>query len=245
MAKAIDPADELWQRIVDDVRQRLGDKASAEWEFHAAMGIAATEASEAELRAYLDRPRVDEDTARTDASHHIQTVQQSPGVDRPGWLAVAGGGLSQPLEVKIAIVAGRPRVVALRIDNGREITARTLREIRLGAVIDDWLAGWDPNDPPASSDVDEIEPWIAMDRWVRDLNDVPDFAGENRARKGTPPSDEVLRSFARVYLKHFRLRPRGAISRAAQDVPIARSTAYRWLELCRERGFVPPSEESS
>lgn len=54
--------------------------------------------------------------------------------DASGWIGVEGGGLQQPVEVRVRLSGATMRIVGLRIDGDHEVTSFTLRSIRPGAL---------------------------------------------------------------------------------------------------------------
>ncbi|HSX66386.1 hypothetical protein, partial [Nocardioides sp.] len=137
---------------------------------------------------------------------------------------------------------GRPCIVGIRIDNGLEVTADHLREPKLKEILRAFLGRWRADGPDLvgvkfkyHQDVQEW--WLGMRSF---LDSSPEVSGAvPRAQRGRTPTDETLRDFARRYVAETQKVPHGAITRAARAVPIGRTTAYRWLDMCRERGLIP------
>jgi hypothetical protein len=166
----------------------------------------------------------------------------------PDWITVLEPSpVGQAVDLRIAMVRGRPRVIGLRMDNGIEITADVLRKIKLGEVLDRLVGEANVRTTPDMTGVKFKErevvlmDWAQAGIWLMELPHVDTEAAPTR--RGVPPSDEQLNAFARRYVEEFRKRPRGAITRTADTFPMARSTAYRWLDLCRDRGLIPTEED--
>lgn len=168
------------------------------------------------------------------------------GPDHDGWIGVTEDRVSQAFSIKIGRRGGRFCVVGLRIDNGREVTANTLRSIRLGRVLEECLG---ESDVLTGDDPDEFE-WVQTEKaiaevFTADAREVIRNYGTPRTRRGNPPSDEDLQEFAEAYKAHLTLHPRSAmhhVTRKGGPMPMARSTGYRWLRLARERGYIGPEE---
>jgi len=162
------------------------------------------------------------------------------GDDR--WVEIRDADLGQRIDVVVERVAGRPRIVGLRIDNGREVTADLLRRIRLGRILEEQLGvssrAYDPNVPDEDLDEDENRDRAALGDWFE--ANVKDAADPRvRAKRGHPPSDESLHRFVALYLSELAARPRGAMPRTAKHFYMDRTTGYRWLTQARERGLIP------
>jgi transposase len=53
------------------------------------------------------------------------------------------------------------------------------------------------------------------------------------------PGEQPYREFARTYLKELARRPHGAMTAAANAHDISRATAHRWVQTCRQLGYLP------
>lgn len=73
-------------------------------------------------------------------------------------------------------------------------------------------------------------------------------------RFAPPTADPVLRGrrgmatdlteFAQIYERHLATQPRRATTATAKEMNISRATAIRRLAECREKGLLPPKEQS-
>lgn len=186
---------------------------------------------------------------------------------------VEGGGLEQPIEVKVAQIDGRPLVVAIRIDNQTEITSRSLRAIkvphlakRLVEEVRRIIDEIDPSDseleavqkykgvlshdwtPQASQALGVWEAAAEADRlrkWLESLEDADTSAleGKRRGRGAPPPTGGELRAFARVYLEEVTRGSHGAKTRTAGRLNMNRSTVYAWIRACHELSLLPSEGE--
>jgi hypothetical protein len=170
-------------------------------------------------------------------------------LSRGGWVRVERGGLPHPIYVRIGVRTGRPRIIGVLVDNDQEVTADLLRSIRVGRLLEQFLAGVTDDAPDLTAVKFKYrqmvtEDWIAMREFVEQAGPAPADQG-TRARKGQAPTDEALREFAAVYRHHLGTNPRRAMSATASDMHMARSTAYRWADMCRNAGHLPQIQESS
>lgn len=142
-----------------------------------------------------------------------------------GWWQIRSEALGQPLRVRIKRLGSRVAVVGLEVDNGRPVTAADLRSIKFPEILD---AIFDDSTPAD---------------WWREVAGVEIPQGKARpAKKGTPPSDDQLQAFARLYLEERARHPSRAMTTTTKRFKMARSTGYRWLEECRQRGLLPKEE---
>lgn len=164
----------------------------------------------------------------------------------PGeWVWVQSSLTPQPFQMRVAQRSGRFRVIGLAVDNGKEVTADLLRSIKLGAALEEFLGdeGWygqADDDVEAGSDAD-----LHRRAFGHLVQHMPQLESKPpRVRRGTPPSDEELQHFARVYSEALAKHPRRAMTIATDKdhIPMARSTGYRWRAMCRERGYLPQEE---
>lgn len=196
-------------------------------------------------------------------------------VDLPGelspdsWIRVSGGGMPHAVDVRIGLSSGRPVVLALRIDDGSEVSARDLRAVRLPGIAESVLEAvrglaedLEPSDEAAAtlrgyegplshdwSDVSSSMLTVAEEgasalnlrSWLSRVEQA-DVESFNRSRKRGigAPSDEQYEAFAKAYLEEHLRRPHGAKTRLAARLMIDRVTVYRWAKTARERGLLPP-----
>lgn len=243
----IDP-DEVWRSVVAVGAAAELSEVDLHSQFEHRFGFSPDEASAGELlvfRAELQEPR----PAPDPRPHEFRI-----GTERGGdWISVQGGGLPQPIEVRIAVIGDRPRIVGIHIDNGQEVSADVLRGLRLGQVLKHFLEGYSPQGPDvrgmAHSDqhavLHDLDAWVEWGLMHEFLNErVARADAPVRAKKGTAPSEAALRNFARIYVRHFKTQQHGALAATAREIPVARSTAYRWLSMCRERGYLHTEERT-
>lgn len=182
------------------------------------------------------------------------------------WIRVRGAGLSHTVRAKFALVAGLPRLMGLEFDSGEPLTARQLREPRITAMeaafsayldqkqreldslddlANDLLAAGDLPDDEAEerhgtlTAIDQIR--TERDGWLALLGDTSGLEVTARGRGSSPPSEGELRAFA-AELTRQQSAGRGAVTRTATAIGMDRSTVYRWIEACRERGLLPQKE---
>jgi hypothetical protein len=134
-------------------------------------------------------------------------------------------------------------VIGLLVDNDLEVTADLLRSIRVGALLEQFIGDFQESGPDLSGvrfKYHQIvkEEWQVMDVFLSEARLPADSPPPIKARKGQPPSDEALRRFANVYRHSVATNPRGAITQTAREMHMARSTVYRWIDLCRDRGLL-------
>lgn len=251
-------AGNVWRKIVAEHRRKDPNLTTDDpWsgrsvtaEFRRLMGVEWTDAAVSELEWYLERLR----NPPSPEGANGWVLSWGEHELGPDWITVLGSSrVGQAIDLRLGIIRGRPRVIGLRMDNGVEITADVLRKIKLGEVLD-VLAREYASGPPQAVDLGGVkfkereavlqglvEEWARVQTLFEGLEHVD--SASVPTRRGVPPSDEQLHAFARRFLEEFRSRPRGAITRTASAFPMARSTAYRWLELCRERGLIPVEED--
>lgn len=176
-----------------------------------------------------------DDTASGDGYEFSWHPDFSRSALPPGaWVQVRGGDLPFPIELRIhQDTEGRYVVTGLLIGEQfepREITALSLRRIKLTEILAHLFADFDPDDPPAWT----VAAGVAL---VAEGN-----ASLGRFGKGLPargPDDETLRAFAHTYRTEQARSPRRAMSAAAEAHGISRATANRWAHLCRQLGYLP------
>lgn len=183
-------------------------------------------------------------TARAEPEYRILWSSE-PG----GWSTVTHGPeLPFTFDIKIGRRGRQLSLTGLRIDlserksGPRQVTSRTLRDIRVGRLLDQ-LA--DQYREPSAGLGSDYEPslwfWHEMveviDRTATELPPV------EAPRQGRPPSREQLRRFVGLYASHLRAGRRNAMTRATTDAGMARSTGYRWFELARQEGLLEGLED--
>jgi hypothetical protein len=131
-------------------------------------------------------------------------------------------------------------VIGLLVDNELDVTANLLRSIRVGALLEQFIGDFEESGPDLSCvkfKEHQIvkEEWEVMRLFLSEAKLAADSPPPIKARKGHPPSDEALRRFADVHRHSLATNPRRAITQTAREMHMARSTAYRWIELCRKR----------
>lgn len=204
-------------------------------ELYGLVGHSPEEAAWFELAEFDRRIRAGRGWPRDDLDRPAVAISEPDG---DGWVYADGRSLPQPLHVRFAMINGRPRPVGLKIDNGAEITSETLRAIRLPDILASLTRSWRADGPDLRG-VKFKEYETARADWAQQdeaLGQLPAVSVE--PKRGLPPSDELLRQFARTYIDEVASRAHGAVSRAARTHGVARSTAYRWLDLCRKRGYL-------
>lgn len=155
-------------------------------------------------------------------------------IGRDDWLRVHGGPLQVPIEVKFGMAGGRPKVFGLRVDPGHEVTADALRTIKVGEIVRTFFA-----QPPTPRGVSPADRQQLIFDWAQERQELLNKAPTSPpATRGTPPDDERLKAFADTYRALG-----GAMSAVAKHQHMARSTAYRWLDLCRSKGFITLADE--
>lgn len=161
----------------------------------------------------------------------------------PGWFSASGGNLPQPVRIRVGLVRGRLRVIGVALDNGRPVTSNDLRALRLGDLLEACVEDYDPAGPHLAGEKFKYhesltQDWTVLDIWLRSAPTV-EQVDVTPARRGSAPSDDQLRQFASVYLEEQRDHPRRAMTLTTRRIPMARSTGYRWADLCRARGYLP------
>ncbi|MGN6244514.1 MAG: hypothetical protein ACTHQ3_12715 [Motilibacteraceae bacterium] len=166
-----------------------------------------------------------------------------PALAEGGWAEFRGGPLGQPVWLRFAQVAGRRAVVAVLVGGAEgeepaEVKGEDLRRLRLGELL---AATFEVPEPePGAGQYDDPTAWEAA--VVQDfIGRLPEVA-ESPRRRGVAPTDDELRTFAAVYQRELQRRPRSAMTSAARQCNLSRTTANRWAKICRERGFLPERE---
>ncbi|MEV6817917.1 hypothetical protein AB0M72_04090 [Nocardiopsis dassonvillei] len=166
-------------------------------------------------------------------------MEQTPSeetAESDAWVRVTGGGLDTPVLVRVAYGRdGRPIMTGLIIgdDGPAEITADTLRRIRIGALLEQLTTGFDPSEPPPWDDLRAQTEWGLMHEFTR--RSPPPMPQQSRTRG---PSDDELRHFAEVYRTEVRRNRRRAMTATAESVGVSRATANRWAQQCRKYGYL-------
>jgi hypothetical protein len=155
--------------------------------------------------------------------------------DQEGWM-LATGGVPQPLLVRFEYRGDRLKVTGLRMESGEPITAAVLRSIPVGKLAAAYTPHlrrqfWDAQQRFLQAEYDAA----AHKRFSELLEPMLHvMSGEAvkltaRGRGAKPPTDDEYRAFARIYLEERAVGERGALSRAAKQWGVHRSTALRWL----------------
>ena len=201
-------------------------------------------------------------------------------LDPDDWITVTGGGLDQPVRIKVRIAGNRAYVTALSIENQEPITSTSLRALRLAEIGRQLIASADQSmgarfgrnliDIEFVSQAEAAElggkrqelpeggwsvllehegqarrftargmEWVARE-WLSEL----EVAGEDidlrrRGRGSKSATDQELMAFARAYLQAQAVDAYGAKTRTAHRLHMHRGTVYRWIAMCRDRGFLP------
>lgn len=159
--------------------------------------------------------------------------EKSEGV----WVRVEGGDLPLPIEIRVHRgTDGRTVVTGLLVgdqDAPAEITAATLRRIRLGEII---TALFDANTPAGdlADLVRYIRPAVVRGVIQAHLDAAPTIDTHSRR-----PQDTEYRRFATTYLSELARNPSHAMTNTARALGLSRATANRWADTCRRRGYLP------
>lgn len=162
------------------------------------------------------------------------------------WIEVTRGGLPQVVKVQIAMVNGSPIVRGLRIDNPAGVTSRTVRAVTVGRLLLELgahlvrelqrLTEEAVTDPRAK----EI-----LDNWVGPAGLPPSIDRRPvapRGRGAKPPTVDELRRFAETLTGERARAQRGAVTRASREMGMSRSTAHRWINICKQQGLLHDEE---
>lgn len=155
------------------------------------------------------------------------------------WVHVSGGDLPVPVEIRVDQAEdGRFVVSGLligRTDYDRqEITWRILRDIKLGAILDELFRGFDPLTPGKwAKDEESQYAWVSL--WQNYVQPAQTLEGT----PGRGPSRSDLANFALVYLKHKAAHPHRAMTATAKELNISRATAIRRAAAARKEGLLP------
>lgn len=178
-----------------------------------------------------------------------------PFSDDEEWTRVESESLPAPVTIRVRrSTDGRWVVTGLLVGGDSstgEISAASLRRIKVADILKHMFAGYGPDDRKTwvidDKDFPEfIENWLLTNQIVDREEPAKSTASRNKP-------DEELREFANRYLKAYATQPHRAV-RATQETygfkkgtrtPIlSRTTANRWLEKARSRGWVPNPKES-
>lgn len=149
------------------------------------------------------------------------------------WHEVSGGSLG---ERRVLVRLARDERGALSCTglvvglDGEEITSSNLRRVPVTAIVKD------------IGDRLRADPAGDVDRLLQEilgaaLGAPPSRRPDHRRRGGEGPTDVDLRNFMRTLHLAGGQAKRGAMTRAARQYGINRTTAYRWLPLAAERGI--------
>lgn len=145
--------------------------------------------------------------------------------------ATLPGADGQPrLEVRVDSSDGVPRVTRLElvaVDGGREVRATDLRAIKVEDLVEAIVSACML--PAERTD----EGMVILDRDVEPRSNVARLriARRNERRKVT---DELLQRVAAVY----RAEPDRPVLEVQRVLGVSRSTAFRYVQVARERGFL-------
>lgn len=136
---------------------------------------------------------------------------------RSSWVGVEGGGLAFPLLILTGEMPdGRKAITGVVVGDGTsEVTASTLRSIRLAEIRGAYIDFGEPWNPPFPV------PMIPM-----------------RPSGPRGPDAVTLSEFAMTYRAELARQPHRAMTVAARAHNISRATANRWAALCREYGLL-------
>ncbi|HET9889664.1 MAG TPA: hypothetical protein VFQ42_04110 [Mycobacterium sp.] len=180
-------------------------------------------------------------------------------------------GLSMPIEVRLTQDGyGRWLVTGLRIeaDAGQEVTAQTLRAIKLRDVVAALLKDYEPDVPEACSP-EEVRlrefartylaelarrPHRAVTaaatahgisratahRWVQECRSLGYLP--TLSRRGDVNVDDFYRSVATAYNEAVAATARPA-KVLAEEAGVPVGTVHRWVNEARRRGFLPPTTQ--
>lgn len=141
---------------------------------------------------------------------------------------------------------GRPRCVGLTITPGASsaVTGTMLRRLTLGRLVDEaaleaaTVLGVQED---LGGGITQIGPVTNRDEAAEVLDRAEPV---RKPRQGSPITDEHLKKVAELYKKALRTKgPRKAPTEAvAMQMHASRSTAGRWVEKAREKGFLEPAQ---
>ena len=127
-----------------------------------------------------------------------------------------------------------------------QITSRTLRQIRVGQILDELVSSYtEPKNLRGLGSDYEPALWFwkesveLLDRAAKELPPV------EPAKQGREPSREQLRAFVGQYASHLRRGKRNAMTRTTKEAHMARSTGYRWLRLASQAGLLEGLEDEA
>lgn len=201
--------------------------------------------------------RTDETLSRTCCTAGYQTgtlaamtdqpIRVSPGIEpnwedlsEDTWTRVEGGTLDASIYVRIAQTSDGRGVINGIVVGGAwprgEITANTLRQIKVGAILGAVFDGWSIEDAPDYEDLAEQIEWGLMhEHYVRQSPRLP---GASKAASRSVDHDE-LSTFARTYAEQRVRNAHRAMTATAKLLNISRATANRRATRCRELGLLP------
>ncbi|WP_022891228.1 hypothetical protein [Agromyces subbeticus] len=157
------------------------------------------------------------------------------------WTRVEGGTLDAPIYVRIAqTMDGRGVITGIMIGGSwprGEVTANSLRQIKIGTILGAVFDGWSIEDAPDYEDLAEQAEWgIVHELTVRRSPRLP-TASRAASRSAAP--DELV-EFARVYTEQRVRNAHRAMTATAKLLNVSRATANRRAERCRAVGLLPP-----
>lgn len=156
----------------------------------------------------------------------------------PTWLELELEGYDEPNTFgRVEVRDGAPRVVQFGFisrEGQREIRQKDLREVQVGAVIEDVYAGF----------VIEVRDGKGISNWPPDTDhdrSVRDFLYASRLDKGKRPvTAELLVQVANVYRANIDKAPTEAVART---FGVKSRMASNYVQRARERGLLPPTSQ--
>jgi hypothetical protein len=155
------------------------------------------------------------------------------------WIEVTGGGLEAPIFIRTARTADDRFVVNGLILGGAwprpEITAKSLRSIKLGGIVEQLWSDFSLTDPPDYGDLEDSLTWALMQDFARKQDWLPHASQSGQRAVGKPELEEFAKTYSEERLKN----PRRAMTATAARMSISRATANRWASKCRTGGLLP------
>ena len=148
--------------------------------------------------------------------------------------AIAGDWLPCRVQLDLAVNGSELHCVALSLESpedGAPVTARGLREVPLGECIRLAAAA---ALCPMERKPGEVKIKLG---GPSDMTEPMELASRRPQRR---ISDDWLREAASIYQAATE-NPTQAVERQHSQAPISYSTASRWVEEARRRGFLPPT----
>lgn len=159
--------------------------------------------------------------------------------DDESWTRVERGGLEHPVYVRLARSADGRRIITGLVLGSTfpqsEITATSLRKVRIGAILEQLFDGYDNTTVPAYDDFDAQITWGLMHSTYDQR--APQVAAPSRASERGAVGD-TLTAFAERYRLEYDRNSRRAMTATAEALHISRATANRWAKKARETGLL-------